>query len=182
MRLCLVALAMATVGCGKSPTSWWPLRASMSQSYSLERGATTLVAPWKVTGRAAVGSELGYVVASPVGESVLAWRGDRLVASQLAGTRFEPPLPVLVEGEARWHGTVATAGRVEEGSAVVKGEQSKERHSVLGVRTLQVVSTLRLRGHVCVVESVFADRVGLVSQSQRTDDVLDYRLTYLGSP
>ncbi|MGE0002153.1 MAG: hypothetical protein AB7F50_10875 [Fimbriimonadaceae bacterium] len=181
MRYWIAAVAMAAAGCGGGDRSWWPLRAESSHSYSLERGATTLVADWKVVGTAPVGSSSGYVVASPVGDSVLAWQGERLVASQLGGTRFVPPIPVLVQGEAKWRGTVVSAGRSVAGSAVVKGARAKERHPVFGVRTLEVLTNLRLPGSVQVVESVFADQVGLVSQSQRTNDILDYRLTLLGS-
>ena len=172
---------LAVAGCGGGPTAWWPLPGQGTYSYSLERGASTVVADWKVTGRAPVGRAAGYIVSSPVGSSVLAWDGGRLVASQLAGTRFSPPIPILVEGEETWRGSLVTAGNAQNASAQITGKQGEDRHPVFGVRTLEVVAKIQTKGKVLVVESVFADRIGLVSQSQRTNDVLDYRLTLLGS-
>lgn len=182
MRLVAACLALACmVGCGGGTQSWWPLRVGSVRSFSLVRGATTIVADWKVEREAPVGAQSGFQLSSPVGTSLLAWDGNRLVASQLAGTRYEPPIPILVEGEATWKGTVAAGGKSAPGTAVVVGKAGKSRHPVFGVRTLEVVATIRSEGQARVVETTYAHRVGLVTQSHRTDDTLDYRLTILGS-
>jgi hypothetical protein len=173
------AAAVVCAACVPAP-SWMPLEPGASWSYRMERGATALVGDWRVEGPAPFGGGRGYRLASPAGPTVVGWRGGVLYASMLSGTAYEPPFPVVCEGRQEWRGTVRLGSSVREASAVATGKVLKERDPVRGVRVLAVEAEVEWEGGRRAVSSTFGQGVGLLSQSQRTDGRLDYRLDLLG--
>lgn len=167
-------------GCGPAADAWFPLRPGVELSYRLERGAEQVVDVWKVSVGTSVAGRPGYLVESPAGPSRLGWRGGVLYASMLAGTQYEPPLPVALEGVRSWRGTVTAGGASFACEATVEGKRSTARDPERSVPVLHVRTELRWAGKERTVESSYGQGVGLVFQSQRTGGKLDYTLRLLG--
>jgi hypothetical protein len=173
---------LALAACSPSDRSLMPLREGTVWTYAVERDFDSSVAEWKVVGRAAVGSESGYEIRSPLGSSRLAWQGDRLVASQLAGTRYDPPMPLLAPDGTPWSGTVHGTGRAGRARASVARETATEETD--GRKRSVTVSTVTIKadGWEAQVTTWFVAGVGAVRQEQRTDGRLDVRAELIAGP
>jgi hypothetical protein len=174
------ALLLVAAGCAPSPSDWFPAQVGDVMTYRLDRGSGVEVLEWRAVREVAVGGARGVEIESPVGASRLAWRDGVLVASELAGTTFEPPIPVALVGEATWEGSVASGPGSLPAAATIVGKRGKEADKERGVPVLEVSLELRCGGTVRTVESTFGLGVGLLAERQRTGGRLDSSLALLG--
>lgn len=161
-----------------------PLEAGRAWTYTFRTGFQTFVETVTVGDAVAVGPVMGRTLSGPMGTSRLAWRGDLLVASRLAGTAFDPPIPIGVQTSAKeasrtWHGRIEAFGISRGAHAALK--LSRERLAVGGmkVQTVKTELTIVAKGSVASgsvpgatrieVTTWFRPGVGIVRQEQRTN-------------
>lgn len=167
-----------------------PLTKGAAWTYQAEPGLLNETVDIKVGDKTPVGEVEGVVLTSPWGDSKLAWQGDKLLAAQLGGTRYRPPIP-LVANLAKgmtipWKGEVSVAGKTSQATAVLETKDTKAR---IGSRELpSTESTLTLQitdGKQAVTHEIltwFVSGYGVARQEQRKDGRLINRLTYLSGP
>jgi hypothetical protein len=126
----------------------------------------------EVVREAPVGDQQGWLLRGVMGESRLAWDGDTLVAAELAGTQYDPPLPLLAPKAADWKGTVTTATAKNGGTARL--ERSREVLDIAGHRydCAKTVLTLRCDGEVVQLTTWFFEGMGILRQEQRRGPAL----------
>jgi hypothetical protein len=91
--------ALFVSGCASGGPSYLPLTEGREWSYSVNSGFQNDVVTLKVGPKINVGEYNGVSLIGPVGESRVAWAGSKLIASQFANARFNPPLPILDEAK-----------------------------------------------------------------------------------
>lgn len=173
-------LLLLAAGCAPSASEWFPVRVGDVATYRLDRGAGAEVLEWRAVREVAVGGVPGVELESPVGASRLAWKGGALIASQLAGTSFDPPIPVALLGGRPWEGSVWSGGRKLPASATVAGKLAEKPDKERGVPVLEVSLELRYGGTSRTVETRYGLGVGLLAERQQADGRLDSSLSLLG--
>ncbi len=166
-----------------------PLEAGRSWTYTFRTGFQTFVETVTVGAPVAVGDSRGRTLSGPMGTSRLAWRGDALVASRLAGTGFDPPVPLAVQTGAKeasraWHGRIEAFGISRSAHGALR--LSRERIALAGVKVLAAKTELTLRAQgggsgatTIEVTTWFRPGVGIVRQEQRTNRKLVVALALL---
>ena len=183
MRRAWLGLAVGlAVSCGPADRSLMPLRTGTVWTYAVERDFDSSVAEWRVVGPAPVGSAGGFELRSPLGASRLAWSGERLVASQLSGTRYEPPLPILAPDGTAWAGTVAGPTGTSQARAKIDREETTEETDGRKRKVTVSAVTIQSTGWEAQVTTWFVAGVGAVRQEQRTDGRLDVRAELIAGP
>ena len=96
-QLALLAPLVLLGACGQGGPSYMPLVDDKEWSYSEMSSFQQNVATIKVGKKISVGGVEGRVLTGELGESRMAWDKKRLIASMMANTSFNPPIPLLVE-------------------------------------------------------------------------------------
>lgn len=184
MRFGAVAAILLMAGCGGGGDKLLPLSSGKVWQYQVTSGLTSAVQEIKVDGPASVGPYQGWKLSSASGESRLAWYQDKLFASELSGTVYRPPLP-LVDPSATDEKPVSWAGVVDAGYGAKPAKASvfnKKDKELVGNRSLEVtlVDVKFSSGDEALVW--LAPGLGVVRQEQRRGDRLVAKLVYLSGP
>lgn len=183
---CILA-AWVALGCGRGGEALFPLDTGNQWLYNARYGSVTAVETIKVSGTTPVDGQNATVLEGPLGRSVLFWNGDALYASQLPGTRFEPPLPLATALEAngpprKWQGLLTTAFGSQ--SAVASLECKRESLELAGqkVRALKATLDMTTSKGTLQLTTWFLEGRGPVRQEQRADGRLERSLELLSGP
>ncbi len=177
-------LALCIGGCDSSGDNWMPLEAKNHWTYTVSAGMVSAVRSVEVNGVEPCGSIEGFRLHGAMGDSVMAWDGNKLIASRLAGTAFRPPLPILLSqpGEAQWSGEMSLPGKTWEAKAKLEVKASKED---VGGRKLEVlVAKLTVTGpdSPVITETIFVRNVGIYRQEERVANRLTRKILYISGP
>lgn len=181
-------LLAAVSGCG-GDRSWFPLDDGHEWSYSVRGSLAEFVEPVKVLRRLPVAGVDGFELGGPLGTCRVAWKGNTLYATALAGLSVaegSPPLPLLVgDGADRrldWKGKLLVAGKGVQASASL--EQKPVNLSLPGRQYATLHTKLTVRTPEATVEVLtwYAEGIGPLRQEQRTNGAWDVGLEYLGGP
>ena len=125
-----------------------------------------------VVDRAPVGGTKGYLLHSGMGDCRMAWDRDRLVASQLAGTLYSPPIPLLARNGTSWSGVVVTPSGKTAGHATVA--LANEKLDVAGrqYETIKTVVNLVVGTDRAQLTTWFYPGLGILRQEQRNGPAL----------
>ena len=172
MRALLPLLLLVLWGCGGDLHDYMPLNEHSQWEYIVRLDTDEVPVTWKVAGRAPVGAIEGWEIASDMGTSRLGWKGDDLLASELAGTVYSPPVPLLADGPRSWKGVVTTAGQKTAGSATLV--RSAESLDVGGksYESIKTVLTLDCGGETVQLTTWFFSGLGILRQEQRRGPAL----------
>ena len=148
--------------------SYMPLEKGNTWTYDVRVDATPTVVNLTVKEEAPVGSVSGWLLESEMGESRMAWDGDTLLAAELAGTTYWPPIPIFATSGTEWKGVVATATTKVSGSAKVA--KSSEELTVGGrvFKTVKCVLDLDASGDRIQLTTWFFPDRGIMRQEQRS--------------
>lgn len=185
VSLVLVGSLLVIAGCDRQ-SKMMPLSKGAVWEYQATSGLLTRVTKIQVDSPVAVGSASGYLLTSRQGNSRLAWSGSQLIASQLAGAQFRPPIPLyadLAEGaKLAWKGQIRTA----EGTRPAQGElvsaKTKEKLGTQEVAATLTTLTYQEAGRQHEIQTWFASGVGIIRQEHRSNGQLMTRLIYLSGP
>jgi hypothetical protein len=155
----------------------------MTTDYAIRTGLSKSVETVRVTSRVPIAGDYGFALTSTFGPSNLLWKGNTLLASNLGGTRFSPPIPILINGDpsaTRRTKTRATWGGLSEPADIIL-TQSKEtvRIGNTDVDGIRVTLTLQTPTREVQTISVYAPGKGLVHQQQLTNGRFDLSLDRL---
>lgn len=188
MKRCVLPsiVLLALCGCQSKLVGLMPLQKTNSWTYQIEPGLQSEVVDVKVTDRIPVGQELGYRLASSWGTTDLSWSGDSLIAAQLGGTRYDPPIVLLANlaptQRREWKGNIIVAGARKPATGYLVTSVTK---ALVGTRELTATqSKLIVKTADTEHETLtwFVEGFGIARQEYRRNGLLVNRLTYLSGP
>ena len=177
----LVAFGVCVAGCAPFEQSYFPVRTGQVWTYQVQSDFDTYVDDIKVVGSANVGAVKGWKLQGRMGTSCLGWSGDTLIASELGGRSFDPPLPVFSRAPKSWKGTISVAGRRFPASAKITSQKTTEKLGGRSYEAWQTTVVMTGTGQTVQLDSWFVSGVGLLRQEQRTGTHRDRRLEYLST-
>lgn len=182
----LILLAIGGLGCGGSRQGLFPLKVGNSWTYMVRGGFVTRVESVKVVAEESVAGTKGWRLDGPMGMSRIAWKKGVLLAEELPGCRFYPPVPILnsaVDAKGLgWTGRLWVMGTSLEAKGAVT--EDADKFEIAGRKYEAVVSTLILASSKTQIElkTWFVDGIGPVRQEQRIDGTLYPAANYLSGP
>lgn len=146
-----------------------PLAEGNHWAYEANLHLKTSVAEVEAVEQVSVGPVKGWLLKSEYGSSRMAWSGDTLIASELAGVRFFPPLPTLKPAKAEqnwtWEGQVLHAGEMLPASAAMTQEEDEQTIDGRERDCLKVSATIRIDGQPEMTLRTWTSRhLGIVRQ------------------
>lgn len=166
--VCLSALMLG--GCGRGP-DLMPMEVGRRWQFAVSTQFQQYLADMTVSREASVAGHKGFVLLGATGECRLAWVNGRLLAERISNTRFEPPIPLVVQSEDRervaWKGVVqGNWGRFEATASLNQVMTEKE---ISGSKTRVAKSDLVIlnsKGPSIRLETLFEPNVGIAQQQQ----------------
>lgn len=180
----LVALVLA--GCSGTDVSWMPLGPEAEWTYRTGTGLRSGVESIKVTGPTSISGHAGFRLSGPMGTSQMAWIEGRLIASELAGTRFQPPIllldPNAEKTPARWEGTVLFGAQAMPASAEFSQQTTEVRVNDRNRNALTMTTRLRFGDRTIESTASYIRGLGLVQYEERSGDEFLNSLSYVAGP
>ncbi|MBW7929290.1 MAG: hypothetical protein H3C58_14635 [Fimbriimonadaceae bacterium] len=160
-------------GCAEPP-SVFPLREGWSGTYQVTGAFLPQVEDIKVVRRSTVAGEPGWVLGGALGESRLAWKDGVLVAEQLAGTWYAPPLPILrsTSGDEEWRGVAVTLGKAKAISGTLIQRDEKVEFADKKTPSTHVVLDLAEPGAKIEIQIWYAKGLGPIRWEHRRNTAL----------
>ena len=182
-KILVLVAALLLSGCGQD-TGAMPLRRGATWQYQSQVGLTSSVVDVSVSGEVPVGKFSGFELTSSHCPARLAWGQGVLWASQLGGTTFEPPIPILapIGSKLAWAGTMRLAGIAKKSKASLTVTETDEKVGSQERKARQSVLSLEAGPERTEVTTWFVVGVGIVRQEQRAGEMLTNRLVYLSGP
>lgn len=164
-----------------------PMDKESHWTYTVQLPFRNTVAEIKTAGHVPVGTQEGWRLQGDQGAASLAWKGSRLIATELAGAQYDPPLPLLdvslrKDATMSWSGTVVAGGKSQPGEAVISQEKDKRRVSGTEFSCLRVRHEIKTAGKTLELITWFTPNRGILRQEQRIDGELTHSLEWLSGP
>lgn len=163
-----------------------PLEKGGVWTYQAEPGLQSETVDIRVQNQVPVQDVLGYRLVSSWGNSRLAWKGDTLLASELGGTRYDPPIPLIQTlpkaGKGEWKGQIIVGDKTVPATATLEIKSTKTRLGSREMDATQSTLTLKVGEDTHEVLTWFVPNYGIARQEQRKNNLLTNRLTYLTGP
>ena len=172
------------VGCGQSVTDYFPLKVGTKWTYEVTIDNVVEVIDITVAERAPVGEYDGFLLTSAMGDSRLAWNGDVLLAAELAGTRYSPPIPIFAEANTGWSGVVQTEGVQVAGTATLSVESDTIENAGRDFETVVCVLNLESGDEALQLRTWYYPGLGILRQEQRSGRTLerDRKIDFVSGP
>lgn len=184
MKSGVLLLALLLVGCGAKTRDYFPLQLGNKWTYEVTIDNDVEIIDLTVAEEAPVGDHQGYLLQSEMGDSRLAWDGDTLLAAELAGTRYSPPIPLYAPDGTDWSGVVQAESKQVAGKATVS---RSEEELVVGGRSFQTVKCVLTldsgEDHIQLTTWFYAG-MGILRQEQRSGPALerDRNIVFVSGP
>lgn len=172
------------IGCGGSSKDYFPLKLGNEWTYEVTIDNEIAIIDITVSEKAPVGDHRGFLLKSEMGDSRLAWSRGSLLAAELAGTRYSPPIPLYADDKTEWSGVVQSEGSKVAGTATIA--RSNEELIVGGrtYKTVKCVLTLDSgKDHIQLTTWFYPD-LGILRQEQRSGPALerDRKIDFVSGP
>jgi hypothetical protein len=174
-----MVLGLGGVSCTPFDQSFFPMRMGQTWTFQVQDDFDRYVDDVRVVGAVNVGPVKGWQLRGKMGTSRLGWSGDTLLASELGGRHFDPPLPIFSRSPRSWKGTMFSAGMRTPVAATVTSEKTVEKYGGRSYDAVQTTVLLTGAGQQVKLDSWFVSGIGLLRQEQRTGDRRDRRIEYL---
>lgn len=163
-----------------------PLGKGKVWTYSYNARLRTGVEKLAVTGPTAISGKRGFILEGPMGRCALAWVGDDLVASELAGVRYDPPLLMVRDGLKAGQGELSGKALLAGQTFSYQGKWSQEpvKHQI-GTRKLSAIKVereLTFGGNALKTTTIFAPGIGIVRQEEKWNGEFRALLNYVTGP
>lgn len=183
MRAYLPIAAVLVAGCG-SEKDIVPLEVGLKSRYEVQGGPFNhFIAEAEVVRQAAVAGLDGYVIAGPMGETHVAWKGDTLVGERFSNTRFVPAIPLVVarDGQIRkhWKGTVQGFWGGFNGDAILDQGPADDAQGKKLKRVKTVLTVSDPKGRSIKLLTEYEPGIGIISQRQDVSGSLVLRIDRL---
>lgn len=181
----LIAL-LALAGCGGGGDAYMPMSKGAEWSYGFRGVFQTGVYRVSALEPTSVAESAGWTLSGPMGRSRLAWRGTKLMAAELAGTQFHPPISLLdasaPKGSRRWEGAVVVNGKSTPAQARIDQTESSTTLNGRKFSGIQVRIALDLDGRTYESTTIYSRGVGIVVHEQRDNGRFVLSQEYLSGP
>jgi hypothetical protein len=177
-----LGLAVWASSCKPPEQDYMPLGAGHAWTYQVQGNFDEYVDDLRTVAPTVVGPVRGWELAGKMGTCKLAWSGATLLASELAGRTFEPPIPVFSSLPRSWAGHTTVGGKRITATATLAGQKGVEKFADRNAQAWKSTLTLDCGGQATQVVSWFVAGVGIVRQEQRTGGHRDLSLEYLSGP
>lgn len=179
--------ALALSGCQPPDTRLMPLRSGLHWAYVVQNARQSLVGEVSVIRPVAVGDVSGWELQAPSGISRIAWDRGTLQASMLSGTRYSPPIPLLVADPVgktiNWKGQVSTPMHNYTANATMTWQKQDLQLGGKTFHTVREDCQIKLEsGSILTLTTWFSPEVGIVRQDQRTNGIQVLALEHLSGP
>ncbi len=183
----ILVLLPGLAGCKKPSTALMPLKSGEHWAYVVRNARQSLVGDVDVARQVAVDGVMGWELHGPSGISRLAWKNGTLVASILSGTRYSPPLVLVIPNSVgktlNWKGTVFTPLHSFPAVATMTWQSQDVQLGGKIFHTVRQNCQLNLSsGTQIALTTWFSSQVGIVRQEQRTNGVQVLALERLSGP
>lgn len=166
-----------------------PLRKGKTWNYKASLHFQEITTKMKVIGPITVGQGQGWQIESSMGNSRLAWINGKLVASELSGTRYDPPLVLLAPDSIKtplsWSGRVFSSGVEYDGKATLRQEnltKKKDQIEIGGIKysTIKCSHDLMIGDNKVELTTWYSSGIGIIRQEQTRNGDLVPSLEYIG--
>lgn len=177
------AVGVCVSGCGGG-NDLMPMKLGTKWTYTVRSGFRSYVEEVTVEREQSVAGESGFYLGGALGPATLAWGGSRLLASQVASNRFDPPIPILVVGSAGWGWKGKIRGLGGGFDATMTAVATAEKLDLAGRKLTTTKSDLAIEvgGKTVRLTTWFSPGIGIVRQEQRTDGRQDLAIELLSGP
>lgn len=187
MKLAIGVLAAAALlaGCSKS-SDLYPLKEGIEFRYISKGQLGQFLHEVRVTRPYPVAKGQGWELTGSLGDSILSWQGSTLYASVLAGTRYNPPMP-LVDGSKKettltWKGNIFMAGKLYK----AKAETEQKESDFNGKKAIETDLLVDMGQRKIKVNTVYVRGRGPVTQKQwlidGINETYDFGIELIGEP
>jgi len=163
-----------------------PLDQGATWTYQCNPGLVSRVEQFEITRSVPVGKSTGVALTSKLGTTTLAWQGNQLVAGELAGSEFFPPIPLFAplssNDSLAWKGKIRTAGVISSASGSLKSIQTDEKIGTRTVSATETTLTLQDGKNSHELMTWFSAGLGIVRQEHRINGSLVNRIRYISGP
>jgi hypothetical protein len=185
--------------CSQGGPSYMPLVDEKEWKYSTLSDFQRNVPVIKIGKKISVGGVEGRVLTGDLGESRLAWDGKKLVASMMANTIFNPPIPLLSEDKIpekkknreeefvpseTWAGKFENLGKIRDAKATLSQRRTVVQLTSGEANVVETVLKVQIEGMKddvpLEVRTWFERGVGIVRQEQRTNRTLIVGIEKIG--
>lgn len=173
IKLIFLSLASALVvvvlsGCS-NPNDIFPLKVGHEWRYSARNHLGQFLHAVKVTREVPTSIGKGFELQGSMGDSVVCWDGTILRGVVLAGSRYNPPIPLLdgskKEAKLSWKGKVYAGGKTQEATAEI-AQSEAEWTSDMRRKATGTTLTLKTAEKTFKVVTTYVRGIGPVSQNQ----------------
>lgn len=163
-----------------------PLSKDAEWDYTYSAKMLTGVESVRVINESSIDGHPAYNLSGPMGRSRIAWIGDKLVAAELSGTRFFPPITLLAPGRKgelpTWQGSISSGGTSSPASAQISQESSTFSLGGRKYSATVVVHRITYGSSNLEVSTTYADGLGIAQQVSRRNGQFVSSLEYLKGP
>lgn len=168
MRRIAPLVLLLVAGCGSGVQTYMPLDEGNKWTYESRIDSVFGVTDLEVTSRAPVGRNSGWKLEGDMGTSRLAWVGDSLLAAELAGTTYSPPIPIFARDKSLWNGTVSTTKSLSAATARLARSTEKIKVGGREFSTIKCVLDLKVQDDHIQLTTWFFPGMGIIRQEQRS--------------
>jgi hypothetical protein len=163
-----------------------PLGKGKFWTYNYNARLRTGVEKLAVTGPTAISGHQGFILEGPMGRCAMAWKGVDLVASELAGVWYDPPLLLIRDGVRDGKGELSGKAIIAGQSFRYQGTWTQEpiKHQ-LGTRKLSAIKVereLTFDANTLKTTTVFVPGIGIVRQEEKWNGEFRALLNYVTGP
>lgn len=172
-RIGILAALVLFGGCAKTPHVF-PLKKGWSATYEVTGAFFPQVEEIEVLRSSTVAGVPGWVLGGALGESRVAWKDGVLVAEQLAGTWYAPPLPILrsASGDEEWRGVAVTLGQAKAISGTFVQREEKVEFADRKTQSTHVVLDLSEPGAKIEIQIWYVKGLGPIRWEHRRNTAL----------
>ena len=171
-------------GCGAKTQDYFPLKIGNKWTYKVTIDNDQEIIDLTVAEEAPVGDHKGFLLQSEMGDSRLAWDGGTLLAAELAGTRYSPPIPLYAADGTEWSGVVQAQSKQVAGTATVSRSEEELVVGGRSYRTVKCVLTLDSGEDHIQLTTWFYSGLGILRQELRSGPALerDRNIVFVSGP
>lgn len=177
---------LALAGCGPRTSSYLPLHDGAEWTYEVNGRLRNSVEELRVTGTTSVDGVPGFIASGAMGSSRLAWKGSKVVATELGGIAYTPAIVLadfaVKQSLPEWRGEVRAYGVTHK--ATLATTQSEETFTLSGRKYPAIGALHRLKFGNATMETklLFVQGLGIVSLEEHRDGQFLGSIHYLAGP
>ena len=161
-----------------------PLRNGAEWTYEVNGRLRNSVEEVRVTGHTSVDGQPGFVLSGALGSSRLAWKGTKLVASELSGIGYSPAITIVdfSGNNPNWSGEIRAYGVTTKASDSIVQKNTTFALSGRKYSAVECSHTLKFGTNTIETKITFVQGLGIVALDEHRDGHFLGSIRYLAGP